>query len=339
MKAQDRLYMKTASNDKLRFLTKCLLILLPVLAVWGVAFFNPMYILDYDYALWMQQKDYIENQSDYNRVVILGDSSAQFNIDPENGWNDARILAVGAMRMPAHYYSLVNYLEKHPAPECVVLSVTYDRFYEDYDEFLVKGVGYHYLNSKEKKEILETADQVGSRLLEDVTSYEMFRYYYRTPDLFALEILRNLMEGAGGRNKDIYRETFQRKGSYAYSAPEYALTQITKSAEDCDIHIDPLMDSYLDRIVSLCGDNDIKLIIVQAPMNKTSYDKLDQHWFEQFDEMLASYDGRCIVEKEIPVYPDEYFYSSNHMNKKGVTVYTDDMMHKTELQLQKRNDQ
>ena len=333
MKVEDRLYMKEASNEKLKFWVKCLLILLPVLAVWAFSYCNPMYILDYDYALWMQQKDYIENQNDYNRVVILGDSSAQFNIDPENDWNDARILAVGAMRMPAHYYSLVNYLENHPAPECVILSVTYDRFYGDYDEFLIKGVGYHYLDPEEMKEILETADQVGSKLLENVTSYEMFRYYCRTPDLFALEILRNLMEGAGGRNKEIYRETLQRKGSYAYSAPELALTQITKSAEDGEIYIDPLMDCYLDRIVSLCEDNDIKLIIVQAPMNEAGYDKLDQQWFEAFDEMLASYEGRCIVEKEIPVYPNEFFYSSNHMNKKGIAVYTDDLKQKTESQM------
>lgn len=293
-----------------------------------------MHVLEYDYALWMQQKDYIENNSDYNRIVILGDSSAQFNIDLDWGWDDTRILAVGAMRMPALYYSLENYLENHPAPEAVILSVTYDRFYGDYDEFLSKGICFHYLNRNEIKEILDTSKQVGSSLLENVSNYEMFRYYYRTPDLFTLEALRTLSGGAVGRNEEIYKETTKRKGSYSYSAPDFSMTQVTKSAEDGKIYMDPLMISYLDRMIEICDKNSIKLIMVQAPMNKASYEKLDQEWIDQFNEMMEPFEGRLIEENEFPVYPNEYFYSSNHMNKKGIEHYTEDLLQKIEENLQ-----
>ena len=326
--------MSTANKNILRFLIKCLLLILPVLAIWWISYFKPMHVLEYDYALWMQQKDYIENNNDYNRIVILGDSSAQFNIDIERGWDDTRILAVGAMRMPALYYSLKNYLESHPAPEAVILSVTYDRFYGDYDEFLSKGICFHYLNRNEIKEILDTSRQVGSSLLENVSNYEMIRYYYRTPDLFALEALRTLTGGAAGRNEEIYKETTKRKGSYSYSAPDYSITQVTKSAEDGKIYMDPLMISYLDRMIEICDKNSIKLIMVQAPMNKASYEKLDQEWIDQFNAMMEPFEGRLIEENELPVYPNEYFYSSNHMNKKGIEHYTEDLLHKIEEYLQ-----
>ena len=326
--------MSVTNKNKPEFLIKCLLLILPVLIIWWISFFKPMHVLEYDYALWMQQKDYIENNSDYNRIVILGDSSAQFNIDLDWGWDDTRILAVGAMRMPALYYSLENYLENHPAPEAVILSVTYDRFYGDYDEFLSKGICFHYLNRNESKEILDTSKQVGSSLLENVSNYEMFRYYYRTPDLFTLEALRTLSGGAVGRNEEIYKETTKRKGSYSYSAPDFSMTQVTKSAEDGKIYMDPLMISYLDRMIEICDKNSIKLIMVQAPMNKASYEKLDQEWIDQFNEMMEPFEGRLIEENEFPVYPNEYFYSSNHMNKKGIEHYTEDLLQKIEENLQ-----
>jgi hypothetical protein len=281
----------------------------------------------------MQQKDYIENNSDYNRIVILGDSSAQFNIDLDLGWDDSHTLAVGAMRMPALYYTLKNYLENHPAPESVILSVTYDRFYGPYDEFLSKGICYHYLRRSEVKEILETSRQVGSGLLENVSNFEMFRYYYRTPDLFTLEALRNLAGDAGGKNQKIYEETTKKRGSYSYSAPEFNITQITKSAEDCKIYMDPLMISYLNRMIEICDENGIKLIMVQAPINKASYEKLEQPWFDQFDAMLKPYEGRLIEINELPVYPNEYFYSSNHMNQKGLKQYSQDLRQKIEVYL------
>ena len=316
-----------------KFLLKSLFILLPIIVVWAFAFFRPMDILDYDYALWMQQKEYIENQKDYNETVILGDSSAQFNIQLENGWDDAHMLAVGAMRVPGLYYSLQNYLKNHPAPKNVILSISYDRFYGEYDEFLVKGVGYHYLSWEEVQEIRDTAKNTGSRLLEKATFYEMFRYYYRTPDLYALEIFRNLTEHAGRRNKEIFEKTTARRGSYSYSAPEYALTQLTKTAVDKKIFMDPLMSSYLDRIIELCNEKDIRLIMVQAPMNKASCDSLDEQWFADFEQMMAPYEGRLIMEKEIPVYSNEFFYSSNHMNQKGISVYTEDLRKKVESEL------
>lgn len=308
--------------------------MLPVLILWWVSYNKPMNVLEYDYALWMQQKDYIENNSDFNRVVILGDSSAQFNIDLDQGWNDTYILAVGAMRMPALYYSLENYLVNHPAPECVVLSVTYDRFYGSYDEFLSKGISFHYLSREEAQEILNTAGQVGSSLLENVSNYEIFRYYYRTPDLFTLEALRNLLGGSAGKNEIIYEQTMKRKGSYSYSAPEYSITQITKSVEDRKIFMDPLMVSYLDRMIKICDQNGIKLIMVQAPMNRASYEKLDRSWLDQYDAMLEPYKGRLVEIDEIPVYPNEYFYSSNHMNQNGLNQYSKDLRKKIEVYLQ-----
>ena len=326
--------MSAVNKYKLKFLIKCLLLILPVLIIWWISYFKPMHVLEYDYALWMQQKDYIENNSDYNRIVILGDSSAQFNIDLDQGWNDTRILAVGAMRMPALYYSLENYLENHPAPEAVILSVTYDRFYGNYDEFLNKGICFHYLDKNEIKEILDTSKQVGSNLLDNVSKYEMFRYYFRTPDLFTLEAFRTLSGGAAGRNEEIYNETTKRRGSYSYSAPDYNLTQITKSAEDGKIYMDPLMTSYLNRMIDICNDNNIKLIMVQAPINKESYEKLGQHWFDQFDEMMKPFEGRLIEENDLPMYPNEYFYSSNHMNKKGIEHYTKDLKRRIEAYLQ-----
>ena len=326
--------MSAVRNFKLKFYIKCLLLILPILIIWWISYFKPMHVLDYDYALWTQQKDYIENNSDYNRILILGDSSAQFNIDLDQGWNDTRILAVGAMRMPGLYYTLENYLKNHSAPQFVLLSVTYDRFYGDYEEFLTKGVCFHYLDKNEINEILDTSKQVGSNLLKNVSNYEMFRYFYRTPDLFTLEALRNLSGGAAANNEGIYKETMERKGSYSYSAPEFSMTQITKSAEEKKIYMDPLMTSYLERMIEICEQNDIKLIMVQAPINKASYDKLDQQWFGQFNAMLEPYKGRLIEENELPVYPNEYFYSSNHLNKKGIAHYTEDLKRKVDVYLQ-----
>ncbi|PRY84073.1 hypothetical protein [Mongoliibacter ruber] len=76
---------------------------------------------------------------------------------------------------------------------------------------------------------------------------------------------------------------------------------------------------YINRIVKICEENDISLGFLTTPYHPEYTKRVEQQYFELFEEVLKSYSH--IPHANFTDYDDpSYFEDGNHLNKKGAAV-------------------
>lgn len=82
--------------------------------------------------------------------------------------------------------------------------------------------------------------------------------------------------------------------------------------------------NYLDSIINLCQDNQIKPILVNAPVHSSYRQKIPEKFDQQFDRLSQAYQLRDVLVMELDTLhiSDSCFYDSNHLNQTGAQIFT-----------------
>jgi len=90
------------------------------------------------------------------------------------------------------------------------------------------------------------------------------------------------------------------------------------------IGISELSVSYLDSIVSLCKEKNVFPVFVSSPVTQKYYDLIPAPTQQKFDVLKQKYSkqGVLFIDKSIAPYPLEYFMNGDHLNQKGATKFT-----------------
>ena len=83
--------------------------------------------------------------------------------------------------------------------------------------------------------------------------------------------------------------------------------------------------NYLDSIVNLCIENDIVPILINTPVHNTYYTEIPKNIQKRFIIEIKKWKNKgikVINHNSSNLYPDNYFFNSDHLNNSGASYYT-----------------
>ena len=310
------------------FFGSVLVFLLLWLALWKFPLESYM---DGEYAWWMQQKDYIEKNSDEREIIFLGDSRMKAAIIPEEIAQNVYNLAIGGGTAIEMYYALKTYLKNHPAPEKIFLG--FGAFHYTQNEcFENRTLYFHYLSPKEEKEAQEVKFNDGAPLSqrEKANLLSLIRRYdIRFPNLYASAVFHSFFRRTK-LNRQNYSDVAFSKGQMFFGKSEKSSALNGEAKEKS---FEPLYSIrfYLDKIILICRENNIPLYIIQLPMNEASFNAVQTSGYaEQFAAFMRGIEKKyaIFVETQIPCYPSEFFGDPSHLNSLGAHRFSAEIKEK-----------
>lgn len=81
---------------------------------------------------------------------------------------------------------------------------------------------------------------------------------------------------------------------------------------------------YLDSIRTLCADNNISLILVNAPVHKSYLKNIPPYNMDEYQKLKTSLDLQktIILDHSENNYPDSFFFNPDHLNAYGAEQFT-----------------
>lgn len=318
-------------NKLTKFILKSALFLLPIAAFCTavyVAFAKfPMYFFDGEYAMYQQQKDYIYNNDDYNRVIITGDSKAKAAYLPKILSDDTYNLSLGGTSPVENYYYLKEYFENHKIPETVIISYTPDH-YMDVGTFWTKSIYFHRINQADVNDIYNTICTTNffEGIISDSNKFckELLEYKFYSVKKYAKPLMKSLLEDRHLNNDNIYCNMYKTKGQVYFGSLEYS-NDISREAEVTIFKPLDIIDYYFRKTIDMCLNFDINVIIEVVPMNKATYEKCSQNYligYSNYMKEIQSEYHKIIVNVDLYYYDNEYFGDAAHVNSKGAEKYS-----------------
>lgn len=215
--------------------------------------------------------EYYDEKNKNHDVIFIGDCEVYENFSPITLWEEYGITSYirgSAQQLIWHSYYLLEDTLKHEKPDVVVfsvLSMMYDTPQKEaYNRMSIDGLPLSMtkINSAKAAMLPE----------EDLITYifPLLRYHSRWNEL---------------SNEDF--KYWFRKDQIAHNG--YLMRVDVKPVESfpnprklADYRFGDTSYEYLDKMVKLCKDNDIELVLLKAP-------SLYPHWYEQWDAQMVDY--------------------------------------------------
>lgn len=300
-------------------------IVLPVFAALSLycALF-PMWYMDEEYAMYKQQKDYITENQDYNRVLIMGDSRTKAGFVPHELSDGCYNLALGGTTPIEGYYTLKEYLEYHPAPEYVVIAYA-PMHYMDVDALWTRNIYFHVMNGEDAGELFGIAAGYENHekiLIKNYRlEYAMYRLYL--PNKYCTALKNAGFVGRHTFNADKYAQVTAQRGQ-SYFGLANGSGDVNGEAKESDFVSSDIVTFYMQRLFDLCRENNIRVVVEQLPMNETSRSILTDDFKEHYREYMYEL---AVANPDIQIFGDFYMYSNDyfgdadHLNPVGAQTY------------------
>lgn len=317
-------------RDIFRIVKKLAILVVPffiILPLYCWAF--PMFYMDDEYAMYKQQRDYcntpVAEGAKDNEIVILGDSRAKAGFVPELLGENTYNLALGGATPIEGYYSLKEYLANHEKPKTVILAYA-PMHYMDVDTLWTRTVYFHNIKNKDFMEILNTAKayEKTDKILIDNYKVEYLMYKCYMPNKYATALKNSGFLFRHKKTVAKYEDMIINKGHTFYGTEEYS-SGVNWEAHEMDFVASDIIDLYLRKMIEMCRENGIQVMIEQLPMNETSYGILQPDFKTHYKEYMM---GLAVAYPDVRVaikpycYNNEYFGDADHLNEKGCRVFS-----------------
>ncbi len=316
-----------------RFLAKCILAALPFLLVMLFTLFCPLFFMDAEYPSWRYTMRESTTRSEDYDFVILGDSRAMSALMPNEFQGNGVNLAMGGATTIENYYTMKRYLAHHAAPERAVI-VFAPFHYSTIDNFRQRTLYFNYLSIAETAEVLHTARTCKSEaVFSDGIYTEALSDRLRLPQVYLPALMNARLIGRYGQNAEALSKLTADRGYAAFG-----------TADGCDdlnyeVHYEDLRESgdselialYLKKLIALCLDHGVEVVIAQAPMNEASHAALHENYVKSYGFFMRSISDLypdCFAEQEIPCYANAYFGDASHLNEKGALKFSRELAEK-----------
>ncbi|MBP5181284.1 MAG: SGNH/GDSL hydrolase family protein [Clostridiales bacterium] len=206
-----------------------------------------------------------------HEVIFLGDCEVYENISTVALYRDYGISSYirgSAQQLTWHSYYLLEDTLRYETPEVVVFNVLALKYgepqSESYNRMTLDGMAW----SLSKWNAIE-ASMTGDEHMIDYV-FPILRYHSRWNELTQTDFDHVFERDRVTTNGYYMRTDVMPEGEFPAPTP---LTDYTLPESSME---------YLQRIVDLCRENDIELILIKAPT-------LYPHWYEQWDEQVRDF--------------------------------------------------
>ena len=271
----------------------CFLLLL--LAVYGLTYGRFLYKMN-SYSLEIPKE---------KTVLLIGESQSQAAVDDskiQNLYNSSQ----AQDRYLSMYCRLKALLDVNSQIDTVIISLTPHSINRGKDDFWTMG-GY----------IRQNVQTYGA-LLGPEEWMLMFRH---APELTLAEIVTPL------RYYWEVDETYMSKYG-SFSAADYCALQANIDEGGTSLKVDPsygnrLTLEYLDKMIKLCEERDIKVIALNTPVYQAWKYEEPQYYYDYLSQTYPDLELWDYLDADIP---DDYRRDINHLNKKGAEWFTKEII-------------
>ena len=312
-----------------RFLVKCIAAALPFILVTGYTYFYPLSFMDSEYPKRAYIHDVARGGEEYE-TLILGDSRAMADV-MSVGISDSCVnLAAGGATAIESYFYLDEYLKHHAAPkQCVILFAPFH--YSYMDNWWSRTVYFNDLSVMQVAEVMREGRQLGSETVSEGGFSRLFSNRMRLPNVYLPALLNARFAGRYDENAAQMEKLQETKGYAPFGTAEESAelnyeTTYESLRESGDAE---LIRLYLLMTIDRLQAEGVRTVILQAPMNEASYDRLQEGFVQGYTMLMRSvadlYPDNVYVETRIPCYGNDLFGDSSHLNERGAMRFTEEV--------------
>lgn len=291
----------------------------------------PMYYLDIEYPGWIQQKDYVNKNSDYNEILVFGDSSAKCSIctDCDDNLGIYNLALAGSISAES-YVSLRNYLKAHEKPETVIVMFAALTLVSQLS-FFDRTLYFNFYSMPELIEMYNKGQELNDPFwASNGIESEILKYYLKYPDYYLAAVNNSNLFDRYDENMERYMQLEQSKGwiSYGTADGNYDDDFIATLQE---FKVGTIEDFYIRKIIELCEENGIEIIIEQPPIKESSISVISESVVSEFEgyfRQLQKDYPYAIINTSLVYYENEYFGDVHHLNREGAERFTAELIDK-----------
>lgn len=309
-----------------KFLIKLVIL---VALIWGIfaviALKLGMYIYDEEYASYKQTLDYVNNNNDYNDVLIFGDSVAKAGIIPEEISDTTYNISMAGATTIEQYYIMEDYLQNHKAPKTLIMMYFIGAHDSIDDFFWNRTLYFNCLKSNQLKEI------VANGSFSNEEKFNMLQYKLCTPNKYYAAIKNAMLENRYEINEKEYKIATDSKGQHYFGTEEsFAPDNVSITGKK---HFEPLeiIDKYMKMCIEQCEENGIQVIIEQHPINASTFANMNSDYKKEYMDYMKKLQEEypnIIVDTEYNVCDNDWLGDFSHLNKNGATKFSQELSNK-----------
>ena len=315
-------------NEKLKLLRNFILLSIPLVILCVLAYLLPMSYMTTEYVMW--DEEFENSASPYidAETIIIGDSRAKSSVLPALLHEDTYNIAIGGATPIEMYYATENYIEHNGAPENAIVIFAPYHFcdIDNWDQTLY----FNFLSIDEIAEIYVKGIQTGDKVIARKGRIgEMLSYRLRLPSKYLAQMYESRFVGRKAENMAKFDSIREDMGYCEFGSA---------AGDDGETHevYHEVFDSsaevlyYYEKLLELLSDNKVNVFVAQPPINKASGDAIHKEFLDGYSGYLDYVKDKQDYYKmtmltEIPVYPNDLFGDSIHVNRKGAEVYTGEL--------------
>ncbi len=204
-------------------------------------------------------------------VVMVGDCEVYENLSPVTLWREYGITSFirgSAQQLIWQSYYLMEETLKYEKPKVMVfnvLSMKYDKPQnEAYNRMSLDGMRLSSSKIKAVKASMTEEETLGSYI------FPLLRYHSRWSELSWEDF------------KYLFHKDQKSHNGYLMRADIKPLGSLPTPKKLADYQFSDICYDYLDKMVKLCKDNGVELVLMKAP---TYY----PHWYDEWDQQMVEY--------------------------------------------------
>jgi hypothetical protein len=272
-----------------------------------------------------KDREFYRLQEDF-KYLLLGDSHFQNGVNPMilgNAYN----FSSANENIIQSYYKLKYIIEKSDKELDYILlpldlstfnSIRSDRF--KYHAYWIKYINYYELaRHKKDKSLFFTG--LFARYMSYAGNYETFYRYF-------------FSEGKGRSQLILgYRP---KHGDFKSKKARKDITQLHEELYQSKHWLDDDLISYFKRIMDLCENNSLKLVLVKMPVSKQHHEKISkvvdmENYHQKINQILADKKDVYVLDYQTLFFEhDNYFNNPDHLNARGADKFSAQL--KTDLE-------
>lgn len=312
-------------KNKIIFLVKCIMVMLPFILISLYARMNMMGYTDEEAPYYLWNREVCQNKTGHSYdVLILGDSAANTAYLPEVLSDSCVNLSLGGTTPMENYYTLKEYLKYNDAPKAVFISFM-DFHFQTSDCYWIRTMYSHRYSACDNWEMLQEARRHDESSIWSESAYlDWISYELFLPDKYIASLSN------GGFNQRLEGNTGTR---YFYDIHDgrYIDRTVKEAPIIVDYHsffVNPLFDDYYRKLLALCAENGIHVHLVKLPLpaSDTFSEEYVQGFEQYFEAVKEAFPGVTVDWWDS--YEDRLFTDSCHLNIHGALRFTRELKEK-----------